>query len=218
MRRSASETIRNLEHRIARLEKQSAPYIPLRQEPSEDDLVLAVINDLKRGQSMHWRDVQRVIGVSKISDLGVYYALERLTKNGLIAQESNNVFSKVARLKRQSSDLFKGLLDDHDPVKDAENLDAFKVRLKGLISILRTEKPHSLAKELQNILDTYAKTNSPKKVEVIRISVLHNLNLGQRQGLRATPSSKVAPSNFKEQNIDKTEDLLVNLLNYRLLK
>ena len=62
-----------------------------------------------------------------------------------------------------------GLLDNVvDPVRDAENLEAFKVRLKGLISILRTEKPHSLAKELQDILDTYAEKNSSKKVEVVR--------------------------------------------------
>lgn len=126
--------------------------------------------------------------------------------------------SRVARLERQSSDPFKGLFDKVDPVKtEDQDLDAFKVRLKGLISILRTEKPHSLAKELQDLVETYGERNSPKKVEAIRISVLHSLNLGQRTGLRVTSKGKIAPSNFKEQNIDKTEGLLVKLLNYRLL-
>ena len=126
---------------------------------------------------------------------------------------------KSASFGKQSSDPFKGLLDGYnlDPARDAENLEAFKVRLKGLISILRKEKPHSLAKELQDILETYAERNSPKKVESIRLSVLHSLELGSARGLKTTSSRKIGPGNFSPRNIDKTEALLVKLLNYRLL-
>ena len=128
-----------------------------------------------------------------------------------------NLESRIARLEK-SSGLFDGLLDSFDPIKDAENVEAFKVDLKSFISNLRRERPHTLAKNLQNILDLYALENSPKKNPNIRISVLHSLSLGQRNGLKVTAKQKISPSNFKEQNIDRTEDKLVKLLNYRLLK
>ncbi len=120
---------------------------------------------------------------------------------------------RIAQLEKSSSLLRRTT----DPNEDAENLENFRVRLRGLVSILTSEKPHSLAKELQDILETYAKADSPRKVETIRLAVLKVLNLGQAVGLRTTASSRIAPSNFKGDNLRKTKGLLLKLLDHPLI-
>ena len=100
---------------------------------------------------------------------------------------------------------------------DPQHVEDFKARLKNLIALLQTEKPHSLAKELQNIIDTYGREESPKRNELIRISILHTLRLGSSRGLKTTRSSKIGPGNFKKDNLPDTTKLLVDLLNYRLI-